>query len=427
MSKEETIPTLNLQPLARLVQKKFLVLIVIAMLGGLAGWLISKSITPLYESFVVLYPSNSNSRSKQLEDFSFGMEIHSERLMQLLASSSLLDSLDARYNLVEHYGIDRSKKDWYDSFLQIVKKRIDYHKTRYVSVVVSVQDHDPEMAATIANASAELVNIINANIVKEGAKNSLEAVKDEFERRQRQILGMNDSLVDLRGSVFGQSVHQLQKDIAQRDAKIKQMRLELDQIRQNYKIYDFGYQINVLNEHLAEAESNFLQEDGNLNILVNEKDVRDSTISNLKARREGALSRKKFFKAELDNLVKVNAKYASLNATLEEEINLQKNAKSELQRLDYEIEPQVKTQRIRLLEQDFEFDQIQLQSLREQYQKALSNYLEPVPMAYVISEARPSYKKIYPYTMVNILIGAFGTGLFAMFLFAWMERQKQSQ
>ena len=326
--------------------------------------------------------------------------------------------------MVKHYGIDQSDQNWYDQFLAEVKDRIEYHKTKYVSVVVSVKDHEPEMAAKIANASAELVNTINANIVKEGAKSSLEAVKMEFESRQDKIYGMNDSIVDLRSDAFGELVQKLRTDIDGRERRMASMRHQLDEIRRTHNIYDFGYQINVLNEQLADAQASFLQEEGSIQIMESGEMTNDSLIANAKARRNGAQSRKDYFQTQLNSLVRVNDKYSSITEQLEEEVILQKNTRAELQKLGYTVEPTMETHRIKALEDDFEFDQMQMKSLRSQYQNALSNYLEPVPMAYVISPARASYKKIYPYTLVNIVIGGIATGLFGLFLLAFMERRK---
>ena len=269
-----------------------------------------------------------------------------------------------------------------------------------------------------------MVNKINPNIVKEGAQKSLEAVRVEFDRRKNESLGMNDSILGLRNNVTGIAASKLKSEIGMHENRISTLRKQLDEIRQQHGIFDFGYQINVLNEQLAEAQSNFLQEEGKLRVVERAEGLDDSIVVMIRANFNGAQQRKMYFEQQLASLLKVNQRYSAISGELESELELQRNTRSELQQIDFSVEPDLKTNRIKAMEQDFEFDQLQLRSLREQYQTALSNLLDPVPMAYVISPARPSYRKIYPYTIVNTLIGGISSALFGLFLLAYLEKRR---
>jgi capsular polysaccharide biosynthesis protein len=372
-----------------------------------------------------MYPSSSNSRSKQLEEFSFGYEIHAERLMQLLSSNILLDSLDRRFDLVGHYGIDRGDRDWYDKFSSMANAQITFHKTRFVSVVVSVLDESPEMAAQVANSAAELVNKINANIIKEGAKASLEAVEQEFLERRKVLGGMGDSIQGLVSGGRDQLLERLRIQVRTHQENVAKLSKQINAIRTQHQVFDLDAQIAVINQELAVAEANYQQESGAVDAYEALGGAsNDTLLLKLKSRQKGAQRRIEFFQGQLNQLMTDNGDYINLKQQLSLAQSLLEQANKQMQ--DLQFDPELKSNNIgvKALESDYAFEQMQVQALREQYQNALANYLDPVPMAYVISEARPSHKKVYPYTKVNIALGGLAFFSFGLILMVWLEIRK---
>jgi capsular polysaccharide biosynthesis protein len=411
-------------PILQIIRKRFLLLLCLVVVGLIAAYIFSKVVTPLYESSVAMYPSNSNSREKQLEDFSFGHEVQAERLLQLLSSNTLLDSLEAEFHLAEHYGIDQSRNDWYDELLQMYRERVSFHKNKYVSVGISVVDAEPEFSAKMANEAARLVNVINADIVKNSARASLEIVEKEYQRRLSRVNLMNDSIFGIEQSTVNEAQTKLRNQLLQHQSKLQGLRDSLDRIRKRFNIYDFGDQINVLNEHLAVAKANFLQEAGVLQVIENDVHTPDSLLLRHRAFRNGAKLRVDQFTEQLEQLTTVNNRYLSLESQVEIETELQMAASENLQEYQMMVDPSLNSRRINRLEDDYRWDQLQTQELMAKYQRALSNYLDPVPAAIVVSNGRASYKKIYPHTKVNLALGGFGGFFFGLLLFSIVDRKK---
>ncbi len=420
----KTGKSIDFLPMMDLIARRYLELIAFAAAGLLTAFIFSKVVTPLYESSVIMYPSNSNSREKQLEDFSFGHEIQAERLMQLLSSNTLLDSLEAKFHLAAHYEIDKSRVDWYDQLLQMTKDRITFHKNKYVSVGISVVDADPEFCAIVANDAARLVNVLNADIVKNAARSSLEIIEKEYQRRLGKVHLMNDSIIGIENSTVNETKTKLREQVVAQQKRIQSLRDSLDNLRRKYNIYDFSYQINVLNEHLAEARANYLQESGILAVLEKSGTASDSTFQNHRALQAGAKLRVDNFATDLERLSTINKRYLQLEGQLELETDLNQTASEELQSYQTMIDPNLESRRINRLEDDYRWDQLQTQELNAKYQRALSNYLDPVPAAIVVSSGKASHKKIYPHTLVNLALGGFGAFFFGLLLFSFLDRRK---
>jgi capsular polysaccharide biosynthesis protein len=411
-------------PIVDVIKRRLWWLLGFTALGFAVAILFSKTVTPLFESSVIMYPSSSNSREKQLEDFSFGHEVHAERLMQLLSSATLLDSLEARFQLAAHYGIDKGRQDWYDELLRHTRERISFHKNKYVSVSISVVDADPVFCATVANETARLVNVINADIVKSSALASLQVLEKEYNRRLGQVHAMTDSIRGIENITVSETQSKLREQSALQQHRIQSLRDSLDRLRRQYNIYDFGYQINVLNEHLAEARANYLQESGILEVIEQDSHAADSMRMNHRALRAGAKLRMDNFASELDRLSTINKRYLQLEGQLASEMDLNLSITEKLQSYQSMIDPNLESRRINRLEDDYRWDQLQTQELNAKYQRALSNYLDPVPAAIVVSAGKASYKKIYPHTQVNVVLGALGGFLFGLLLFTYLDRKR---
>jgi capsular polysaccharide biosynthesis protein len=404
---------------------QFLVAIVLA--AGLA-FLVTRFIDPLYESHAILMPSSSSNRDKQLEDLSYGWEIHSERLMQLLKSETLLDSLEKKFDLAKSWELDRSDRRWYDKMAKLAAERIQFHKTQYSSVVVSVADEDPERAAAIANEATRLVNIINADIMRAAAMDVLRSVESDFNKRDEKLASITDSVKVTQDQNSDKALELLESSISNRSQRIKQIRDSIDRIRVRYNIFDLGYQVNVLNEELAEARSLLLQESGALEVLPEHSRADDTLLMRTRARKAGAQQRVKFFEQQLHDLSTINASYTSLLSRLEVEEALMNRSRQDLGSLRESIEPRVSSRGLYKLESDLDFDEVQYRDLRRKYQNALSNYFNPVPVAFVVSHARPSYEKIYPKTLLSMILAVLGavfmTGVMVVLLEQFSANRK---
>lgn len=163
-------------------------------------------ITPLYRSSVVMYPASSNSVSKSLlnenanakqDILEFGEDQQTEQMLQILNSSRIRNKVISKFNLAEHYGIEKGKyqqtrlNSRYESY-------ITFKRTEYMAVKISVLDKDPQMAADIANEIAALLDTVKNDMQKQRAMQGFKIVENEYLSLQAEVKQMEDSLTELR-------------------------------------------------------------------------------------------------------------------------------------------------------------------------------------------------------------------------------------
>lgn len=164
-------------------------------------------ITPKYKSEVIMYPASSNSISKALlterqssdkDILEYGEEAATEQMLQLLSSNRIRSRIIKKYNLMDHYAIDTSAKYAYTRLHDAYEDNINFSRTEYMAVRISVLDRDAQMAADIANDIAAILDSVKNEIAHKRAMKAYNIVKREYFQLKDEIEAMEDSLTKLR-------------------------------------------------------------------------------------------------------------------------------------------------------------------------------------------------------------------------------------
>ena len=164
-------------------------------------------ITPLYKSTVILYPTSSNSISKVLISTTYqsnkdileiGESEQTEQMLQVLNSNKIRDKVMERYNLMEHYGINPNSKYPYTRLNKLYDSRINFRRTEYNAVRITVLDTDAALAAQMANDIAELFDTTMNAMQKEVATKAFKLVETEYKSLCSEMAALEDSLNALR-------------------------------------------------------------------------------------------------------------------------------------------------------------------------------------------------------------------------------------
>ncbi|MCD4770436.1 MAG: hypothetical protein K8R35_09750 [Bacteroidales bacterium] len=171
---------------------------------GVAAFIISAAITltitPLFRSTVILYPASNITGSGSMffgnesSVLTFGDEEGTEKILQLLQSEEISDFLRDKYDLFNHYEIEDDAKYRYTQLGQKMNKYISYRKTRYMSVRVDVLDHDPEIAACMANDIAVMVDSSFNRLLKDAGRKQLTVIDKQYDRQMSLVKSYEDSL-----------------------------------------------------------------------------------------------------------------------------------------------------------------------------------------------------------------------------------------
>jgi len=187
-----------------IVEKKWLFLGVF-IVTFITSVIVSLEITPRFKSLVTVFPVASVSVTKDLLETSsltmetrdilaYGREDESERLLQILHSNQIMNHIEKKYDLMNHYSIKKASKYPKTELDNAFKGNVKFKRTEFISVEISVLDTDPKYAADIANDIADYVDSAIHNMQRERSMISLQIIKNEMESTQKQIGLLRDSL-----------------------------------------------------------------------------------------------------------------------------------------------------------------------------------------------------------------------------------------
>ncbi len=183
-------------------KRKALIIITAIAFAGSIG--VSLMMTPYYMSRAIVFPTasnsvdfNPNSRNSNTE---FGDEADAERLLQVLISPEIRDSLTLKYDLYSHYEIDSNEAHAKFEFQKIYEGNVKFDRTRYNSINIDVYDTDPVIAADMANDIVRLVDTVMNRMIRQRSKSNMWAVNDEVRLIKEEMGDYSDRLRALSDS-----------------------------------------------------------------------------------------------------------------------------------------------------------------------------------------------------------------------------------
>ena len=201
MSQEQNFNSGELVAFLWSKRKALIIVTALALIGSIA---VSVMMTPYYMSRAIVFPTksnsvdfNSNSRNSVVE---FGDEADAERLLQVLISPEIRDSLTKKFDLYAHYEIDSNEAHAKFEFQKAYEGNIKFYRTRYNSINIDVYDTDPQIAADIANDIVRLVDTVMNKMIRQRAIGPMYAVQSEVGLIKQEMGDYSDKLRSLSDS-----------------------------------------------------------------------------------------------------------------------------------------------------------------------------------------------------------------------------------
>jgi LPS O-antigen subunit length determinant protein (WzzB/FepE family) len=201
MSQEQNFNSGELVAFLWSKRKALIIVTALALIGSIA---VSVMMTPYYMSRAIVFPTksnsvdfNSNSRNSVVE---FGDEADAERLLQVLISPEIRDSLTKKFDLYAHYEIDSNEAHAKFEFQKAYEGNIKFDRTRYNSINIDVYDTDPQIAADIANDIVRLVDTVMNKMIRQRAIGPMYAVQSEVGLIKQEMGDYSDKLRSLSDS-----------------------------------------------------------------------------------------------------------------------------------------------------------------------------------------------------------------------------------
>jgi uncharacterized protein involved in exopolysaccharide biosynthesis len=223
-------------------------------------------IKPRFKSYAVIYPVNL---------LPYGQESPTEQLIQLLQSSDVRDRMIKDFNLYDRYKIDTvNNAHPRTEVIGDFEDNVSVNKTEYESVMITIYDHDPNVASAMVDSMIQYVNykarelqrgktreILAIELLrmefKKQEMDSLERTADEY-RDKYGILDYNEQVKEYSRGYANGLDHGSQKAISES----KHM-LDL--------LADKGGEFVEINDRLWKTRANYL--DYKLNVENYKKDL----------------------------------------------------------------------------------------------------------------------------------------------------------
>jgi capsular polysaccharide biosynthesis protein len=146
----------------------------------IAAAIITFFIPKEYTSSAVIFPTDSNSLDDVIRNPQFGYDVEADRLIQLLDSRMIRDSIVRKFDLVKYYDIDKSNAAWDYQLTQKFKKDITFTKTVFMSVIISARSRDPEMSAKMVNEIITLISKVREKLLKSNVYFAISSMQREY-------------------------------------------------------------------------------------------------------------------------------------------------------------------------------------------------------------------------------------------------------
>ena len=190
------------------IRSKVPLVVLLAVLTGVATFFILTFYPEKYTSEVSFYIDESgigdatSSNLNPTEQMVLST-LSANKVLLLINSDELMDSLVNYFKLFEHFGIDKQHPLAHESLLLIMNKSMTVE--RDVSAVnlykLKITDSDRNLSAQMANKAIELVNTINATMLKADYQKRIDGYRTTLSALKGQQAGERKEVIDFLSSV----------------------------------------------------------------------------------------------------------------------------------------------------------------------------------------------------------------------------------
>lgn len=158
-------------------KKKF---ILVGLICGALSGLLTIFIPKEYSSTAIIFPPAGLSLDYNVDNPNFGYDVEADRLLQILQSKELRDSVINKFDLIQYYKLNKAEKDWLDKLNKRYKRDITFNRTQYMSIQVTAQTTDPEMSANMVNYILKLTDKVREKIYKQNIILAYNKTNEEY-------------------------------------------------------------------------------------------------------------------------------------------------------------------------------------------------------------------------------------------------------
>jgi len=177
------------------LQQHFKLLVIYAVAGGMLGFFITFFIPKEFQSAGNVYAPSTPSIEASIDNPNFGYDVEADRLIQILQSNEVRDSVVKRFGLLSQFDVNRNEPDWLDKLIKLYKRNITFERTPSMSILIKAQTRDPQLSADIVNFLMEITDVIREKLYKQNIKIAYQNALSDFQSQKSKTDSAQNVLI----------------------------------------------------------------------------------------------------------------------------------------------------------------------------------------------------------------------------------------
>lgn len=196
----------NLGPVAKMYIKNWKK-IALAVIGSviLAG-VLSLLLTPRYQAKTSFFIPFNTSYDQTVDNPQFGFDVEADRLLQILSSDQLKDSITLKFDMANYYKIDTTENDWRDKLSKKYEKYISAGRTNAMSIVITAETFDPEFSKEVVQYVLDLSQRMRERMLKTNSEVVAKSFEKNYLTKLAEVDSLRSKIIQLRKSTSGNTI-----------------------------------------------------------------------------------------------------------------------------------------------------------------------------------------------------------------------------
>lgn len=203
----------NTVPLESIYLKNWKLIVGVVLLCTIGAVIFTLMLTPRYRAKAAFFIPYTISLEQTVENPQFGYDVEADRLLQLLHSEQLKDSVIRKFDLVKYYEIDTSGFGWQAGLNELFDQRIISNRTNVMSIVVEAETHDPKFSAQIVDYIVKLSGRMRERFMKTNANLASERFRIDYETKKAEVDSLRSRILAIRKTLGESNVTVMESQI----------------------------------------------------------------------------------------------------------------------------------------------------------------------------------------------------------------------
>ena len=114
--------------------------------------------------------------------------------MEILGSRDIKDAIIKKYNMLEHYDLDTTKKYWQTKLYKNMNESLTIKRTKYGAISITFDDCDPVMACNVTNDVLDLLDSVKRRMENERAAAAYAVLEKQLADVNAEIDRIDDTI-----------------------------------------------------------------------------------------------------------------------------------------------------------------------------------------------------------------------------------------